>query len=81
VGVTTRDTAGDDPGRAAFGPALSRDVMGEKRCAHGNVKSKCAECDGCAHGKRKRDCVTCTLARTANGNAPARNAPRVRTAR
>ena len=33
--------------------------MGTKRCPHGKLKSRCADCNPCPHGKRKSNCADC----------------------
>ena len=33
--------------------------MGTKRCPHGKLKSKCADCNPCPHGKLKSSCADC----------------------
>ena len=33
--------------------------MGQKRCAHGNLKHDCTKCNPCPHGKLKRKCADC----------------------
>ena len=35
--------------------------MGTKRCPHGKLKSKCADCDPCPHGKLKSNCAACNV--------------------
>jgi hypothetical protein len=44
-------------GRGRQGDVLC--VMGRKRCSHGKVKQRCADCNPCPHGKVKHDCADC----------------------
>ena len=44
--------------------------MGDKRCSHGRVKFRCADCNPCPHGKVKHKFAACKATRAGQPAPP-----------